>query len=40
MSSTTVPGMEHPVHVSFLLDRSGSIRAIRDDVIGGFNQFL
>jgi hypothetical protein len=30
----------HPVHVSFLLDRSGSMAAIRDDVIGGFNQFL
>jgi len=28
------------VHVSFLLDRSGSMGAIRDDVIGGFNQFL
>jgi uncharacterized protein YegL len=28
------------VHVSFLLDRSGSMGSIRDDVIGGFNQFL
>ena len=28
------------VHVSFLLDRSGSMNAIREDVIGGFNQFL
>jgi len=30
----------HPVHVSFLLDRSGSMEPIRGDVIGGFNQFL
>jgi Mg-chelatase subunit ChlD len=28
------------VHISFLLDRSGSMGSIRDDVIGGFNQFL
>src|SRR5262245_59865681 len=28
------------VHVSFLLDRSGSMGAIQNDVIGGFNQFL
>lgn len=27
-------------HVYFLLDRSGSMEAIRDDVIGGFNSFL
>jgi len=40
MSSTAAPAPEHPVHVSFLLDRSGSMAAIRDDVIGGFNQFL
>ena len=29
-----------PVHVFVLLDRSGSMEAIRSDVIGGFNQFL
>jgi len=29
-----------PVHVSFLLDRSGSMAAIQGDVIGGFNHFL
>jgi hypothetical protein len=40
MSTTAAPEPEHPVHVSFLLDRSGSMGAIRDDVIGGFNQFL
>lgn len=28
------------VHISFLLDRSGSMGSIRNDVIGGFNQFL
>lgn len=28
------------VHISFLLDRSGSMGPIRGDVIGGFNQFL
>jgi hypothetical protein len=28
------------VHVNFLLDRSGSMGRIRDDVIGGFNHFL
>src|SRR5262245_63093084 len=38
MSQTPIPA--GAVHVSFLLDRSGSMSAIRDDVIGGFNQFL
>jgi uncharacterized protein YegL len=28
------------VHVTFLVDRSGSMEAIRSDVIGGFNHFL
>jgi hypothetical protein len=27
-------------HIYFLLDRTGSMEAIKDDVIGGFNQFL
>jgi len=36
----TNPAAHDAVHVSFLLDRSGSMSAIRDDVIGGFNQFL
>lgn len=29
-----------PVHLYFLLDRTGSMRPISDDVIGGFNTFL
>ena len=29
-----------PVHISVLLDRSGSMSAIADDVVGGFNSFL
>ena len=28
------------VHVYFVLDRSGSMNAIRSDVIGGFNSFV
>ena len=37
---TTQSAPHDAVHVSFLLDRSGSMEPIRDDVIGGFNQFL
>lgn len=42
MTETTPasPAARDAVHVSFLLDRSGSMGAICDDVIGGFNQFL
>lgn len=29
-----------PVHVSILLDRSGSMGSIADDTVGGFNSFL
>lgn len=29
-----------PVHIFFLLDRTGSMQRIRSDVIGGFNAFL
>jgi Mg-chelatase subunit ChlD len=29
-----------PLHIYFLLDRSGSMESIADDVIGGFNSFL
>jgi Mg-chelatase subunit ChlD len=29
-----------PVHIIFVLDRSGSMSPIANDVIGGFNQFL
>lgn len=28
-----------PVHVSFLVDRSGSMQGLEADVVGGFNQF-
>lgn len=27
-------------HISVILDRSGSMEAIRDDMVGGFNAFL
>jgi len=27
-------------HISVILDRTGSIESIRDDMIGGFNAFL
>ncbi len=30
----------NPVHVSFLLDRSGSMHHLVDDVVGGFNDFV
>jgi len=29
-----------PVHISVVLDRSGSMASISDDVVGGFNTFL
>ncbi len=29
-----------PVHISILLDRSGSMATIADDIVGGFNTFL
>lgn len=29
-----------PVHISMVLDRSGSMASISDDVVGGFNTFL
>ena len=31
---------ETTTHIYFVLDRSGSMEAIADDVIGGFNTFL
>jgi uncharacterized protein YegL len=40
MTEFQMPHSAHDgVHVSFLLDRSGSMGRIVDDVIGGFNQF-
>jgi len=29
-----------PVHISIVLDRSGSMKRIAGDIVGGFNQFL
>jgi hypothetical protein len=37
---TTNPGDSDPVHVSFLVDRSGSMSPMVDDVVGGFNEFV
>lgn len=34
MSNTT------PVHISVVLDRSGSMASIADDIVGGFNTFI
>lgn len=31
---------EEPVHISVVLDRSGSMNRIASDIVGGFNQFL
>lgn len=35
-----MPKKEKETLVSFLLDRTGSMQSIKDDVIGGFNQFI
>jgi hypothetical protein len=40
MSSNETTQVQNPVHIYFLLDRSGSMESIRSDVIGGFNAFL
>ena len=29
-----------PVHISIVLDRSGSMASIADDIVGGFNEYL
>ena len=34
------PDADVPVHVSFLIDRSGSMAGLAEDVVGGFNAFL
>jgi len=31
---------KNPVHISVVLDRSGSMASIADDVVGGFNEFM
>jgi hypothetical protein len=33
-------GTTSPLHICFLLDRSGSMHSIANDVVGGFNGFL
>lgn len=38
--TSTGPRAPLPTHIYVLLDRSGSMGAIRDDVIGGFNAYL
>jgi hypothetical protein len=38
MTTNEMP--QHQTHIYVLLDRSGSMEAIRSDVIGGFNTFL
>jgi Mg-chelatase subunit ChlD len=40
MSASNTTEVQNPVHIYFLLDRSGSMESIRSDVIGGFNAFL
>jgi hypothetical protein len=40
MSTDETTEVQNPVHIYFLLDRSGSMESIRGDVIGGFNAFL
>jgi hypothetical protein len=39
-SASDAPASDAPVHVSFLLDRSGSMNRLVDDVVGGFNAFV
>ena len=40
-STEGIINMTTPItHIYFLLDRSGSMESMRDDVIGGFNAFL
>jgi ADP-ribosylglycohydrolase len=34
------PDGDVPLHVSFLIDRSGSMKGLVEDVVGGFNSFL
>ena len=29
-----------PIHISVVLDRSGSMATIADDIVGGFNEYL
>lgn len=40
MTETTSTDRKPPVHISIVLDRSGSMAAIADDIVGGFNEYL
>ena len=39
-TASTDPADDVPVHVSFLIDRSGSMSGLEGDVVGGFNAFV
>src|SRR3990172_10456661 len=36
----TMTDSKPPVHISVVLDRSGSMAAIADDIVGGCNEYL
>ena len=40
MASNGKHNNEEPIHISMVLDRSGSMSAIASDIVGGFNHFL
>ncbi|MBI5158089.1 MAG: VWA domain-containing protein [Acidimicrobiia bacterium] len=40
MTETASTDHKPPVHISIVLDRSGSMAAIADDIVGGFNEYL
>jgi len=40
VSPASPPAADEPVHTWFLLDRSGSMSALHDAVVDGFNEFL
>jgi len=40
MTETKPTDSKPPVHISIVLDRSGSMASIADDVVGGFNEYL
>ncbi len=40
MTARPAPQTPAPVHLSVVLDRSGSMASIADDIVGGFNELL
>jgi len=40
IEESNITSNQTPVHISVVLDRSGSMAQIADDVVGGFNTFL